>query len=256
MKEYVINICFLVSAQCWIELILIFSFSAIAAMDGIGGCTLGEDYPPLSRHLLRLARMPPLPQHFQIIHIRSKPPAIVGIASEAVGVAVTRGGQPVAVGFPRTFPSRLLIPATFVRGTTPLASRRPQLLLLLLLVMTSPPPIFVRIAIVIATTGASRRIAMTTSSSAIPTFLSRGEEVKEKTLRPTTHGIHPPLPIVLPPRVLIHCYSASDYVRCRKEDDASSPPFPGRALSTTVPYPPLSRSIRRSERGGRCDLCW
>ena len=161
----------------------------------------------------------------------------------------------MAAGFPRTFPSRLLPPATFVQGTIPLTSRRPRLLLLLLLLPTSPPTIFVAV-VVIATTGASRRIAMTTSSSAIPTFLSRGEEVKEKTLRPTTHGIHPPLPIVLPPRVLIHRYSASDYVRCRKEDDASSPPFPGRALSTTVPYPPLSRSIRRSERGGRCDLCW
>ena len=85
--------------------------------------------------------------------------------------------------------------------------------------------------VIIATTGALRRVAMTTSLSAIPTFLSRGEEGKEKTLRRTTHGIHPPLPIVLPPRVLIHRYSASDYVRCRKEDDASSPPFPGRALS-------------------------
>ena len=47
-----------------------------------------EDYPPLSRHLLRLARMPSLPQLF--------PSAIMGIASVAVGAAEersTHGGR-------------------------------------------------------------------------------------------------------------------------------------------------------------------
>jgi hypothetical protein len=105
-----------------------------------------------------------------------------------------------------------------VRDSSSSSSRR-------LLLQTSPPPIFVT-AIVIATTGALRCIAMKTSSLAIPTFLSRGEEGKEKTLRRTTHGIHPPLHIVLPPRVLIPHYSAGDYACCRKKDDASSPPFP------------------------------
>jgi hypothetical protein len=46
----------------------------------------------------------------------------------------------MAAGFPRTFPSRLLPPATFVQGTIPLTSRRPRLLLLLLL-PTSPPDV-------------------------------------------------------------------------------------------------------------------
>lgn len=58
-----------------------------------------------------------------------------------------------------------------------------------------------------------------------------GEEGKEKTLLRTTHGIHRPLPIVLPPRVLIPRYSTGDYVRCRKEDNATSPPFPRRTMS-------------------------
>jgi hypothetical protein len=95
---------------------------------------------------------------------------------------------------------------------------------------------------------------MTTSSSAIPTFLSRGEEGKEKTLRRTTHGIHPPLPIVLPPRVLIPRYSAGDYVRCRKEDDASPPLFlDGRCLpdGTTVPPPAVAQ---HSEVGARWEV--
>ena len=113
----------------------------------------------------------------------------------------------MAAGFPRTFPLRLLPPATFVQGTTPLMSRRPRLLLLLL--PTSPPPIFIAV-VIIATTGALCRVVMTTSLSAIPTFLSKVEGGKEKTLRRTTRGIHPLLPIVLPPRVLIPRYSASD----------------------------------------------
>ena len=103
-----------------------------------------------------------------------------------------------------------------------------------------------------------RRVAMTTSLSAFPTFLSGGEEGKEKTLRQTTHGIHPSLPIILPPHVLIPHYSAGDYVRCHKEDNASSPPFLWQALSprrNDFTPPPLSR-IWRLERGGRCDLCW
>ena len=157
-----------------------------------------EDYPPLSPRLLRLTRMPSLPQLF--------PSAIISIASVTVGAAVTRRGRLMAAGFPRTFPLRLLPPATFVQGTTPLTSRRPRLLLLLL--PTSPPPIFIAV-IIIATTGASRCVVMTTSLLAIPTFLSRGEGGKEKTLRRTTNGIHPLLPIVLPPRVLIPRYSAS-----------------------------------------------
>ena len=207
-----------------------------------------EDYPPLSPHLLCLMCMPSLPQLF--------PSAIIGIASIAVGAAVTRRGRPTAAGFPRTFPSRLLPPATFVQVTTPLMSRHPQLLLLLL--PTSPPPIFVAI-VVIATTGVSRRVAMMTSSFAIPTFFSRGEEgKKEKTLRQMTHGIHPPLPIVLPPRVLIPHYSTGDCVCCRKEDGASSPPFLSTGVFSQTErlyLPPLFR-IRRSEQGGRSDLCW
>ena len=152
-----------------------------------------EDYPPLSRNLLRLARMSSLPQLL--------PSTIMGIASIAVGAAITRRGRPMAAGFPQTFPSQLPPPATFVKGTTHLTSRRLRLLLLLLL--TSPPTIFIAV-VVIAMTGASCCcIAMTTSSLAIPTFISRGEEGKEKTLRPTTHRIHPPLPIILPPRVHI-----------------------------------------------------
>ena len=114
----------------------------------------------------------------------------------------------MAAGFPRTFPLRLLPPATFVQGTTPLTSRRPRLLLLLL---TSPPPIFVAV-VVIATTDALHCVAMMTSSSATPTFLSSGVEGKEKTLRRMTYGIHSPLPIVLPPCVLFPHYSAGDYV--------------------------------------------
>ena len=140
-------------------------------IDGIGGYTLVEDYPPLLPHLLRLACMSSLPQLFLS--------TIISITSIAVGAAVMRRGRPTAAGFPRMFPLRLLPPAMFVQGTTPLTSRRPRLLLLLL--STSPPPIFVAL-VVIAITGASHRIAMMTSSSEIPSFLSRGEEGKEKTL--------------------------------------------------------------------------
>ncbi len=137
--------------------------------------------------------------------------------------------------------------------TTPLASRYPRLVLLLL--PTSPPPIFVAVA-VIMTTGALRCVTMRTSLSAILTFLSRGEEGKEKTLQQTTHRIHPPLPIVLPPCILIPRYSAGDYVRCRKEDDASSPLFPSTSVVSQMErlYPPPP-AVAHSE-GGRCDLCW
>ena len=139
-------------------------------MDGIGDCTLGEDNPPLTRHLLRLARMPSLPQLFQIIHIRLKPSAIIGIASVAVGAAVARRIRPAASVFPRTFPSRLRPPATFVRGATPShldvrdssSSRR----LLLRSSSASPSSSSSRRRV--------RRVATTTSSSAIPIFLTGG----------------------------------------------------------------------------------
>ena len=45
------------------------------------------------------------------------------------------------------------------------------------------------------------------------------------------YWIHPPLPIVLPPRVLIPRNSAGDYICCWKGDKVSSPPFLRRALS-------------------------
>jgi hypothetical protein len=55
----------------------------------------------------------------------------------------------------------------------------------------SPPLIFIAIVIIV-TTGALRCAAMSTSLLAIPTFLSRGEEGKEKILQQTSHGSHPP----------------------------------------------------------------
>ena len=55
------------------------------------------------------------------------------------------------------------------------------------------------------------------------------------------------LPIVLPPHVLIPCYSAGDYVCCHKVDDVSSSPFPlmGVVSQTERLYPPLLSRIWR-----------